>query len=108
MTDQTLEELLASTSGLAGRKDDNGKDRWDLLPLAATKDVVKVLTYGAAKYSDDNWRIVPDAYNRYYSAAMRHLAAWRLGQECDPETGLSHLAHATCCLLFLATFDSER
>lgn len=111
-TDQTLQELLdlhlQQEASLAGRKDDNGKDRWDLLPLAATQDVVKVLTYGAAKYSAENWRAVPDAYNRYYAAAMRHISAWRLGYEIDPESGLPHLAHATCCLLFLATFDSER
>ena len=38
-----------------GRKDDAGKLRWSLIPTQALEDVVKVLTYGARKYGDDNW-----------------------------------------------------
>lgn len=87
-----------STEGL---KFDAQKDRWDLLPTAAVRQIVKVLTFGANKYGDDNWRHVPDARRRYYAAAMRHLTAWWEGTENDEETGVSHLAHAACCILFL-------
>lgn len=84
-----------------GRKDDAGKLRYDLLPVAPLRAVVGVLTHGAARYGADNWRAVPDAPRRYYAAAMRHLEAWRAGDELDPDSGLPHLAHAACSVLFL-------
>jgi hypothetical protein len=62
---------------------------------------------GAKKYSPDNWKSVPDGKRRYYSAALRHLAAWREGEKLDPETGLPHLSHALCCLLFMSYFDDK-
>jgi len=88
-----------------GRKDDADKPRWDLLPWAAVRDVVCVLTYGATKYDDENWKHVPDGRRRYFAAAQRHLLAWWEGERLDPETGYPHLAHAACCLLFLAALD---
>lgn len=85
----------------SGQKHDGGKLRWDLLPPEATEAVVKVLTHGAQKYGPENWRNVEEPRRRYYAAAMRHLNAWRQGFEADPDSGLPHLAHAICCLLFL-------
>lgn len=85
-----------------GVKFDQDKPDWDLLPYAEVEAVVRVLTSGAKKYAPDNWKRVPDGRARYFAAAMRHLAAWREGEANDLETGESHLAHATCCLLFLA------
>ena len=90
-----------------GTKYDTGKDRWDLLPWAEVRDIVRVLTHGAQKYADDNWKAVPDAWDRYFAAAHRHLIAHRLGERLDPESGLPHLAHAACCLLFLAWFERD-
>jgi len=48
-----------------------------------------------------NWRKVPNARERYYAAALRHLEAWRADWIADDESGLHHLAHAMCCLHFL-------
>lgn len=88
-----------------GRKDDQGKDRWDLVPWAAVTQVVKVLTFGANHYGDDNWRRVEGWRKRYFAAACRHLTRWVLGERTDPATGLHHLAHAACCVLFLLELD---
>jgi len=44
-------------------------------------------------------------WGRVFGAAMRHLWAWWAGEDKDPETGLSHLAHALCCVMFLATYE---
>lgn len=88
-----------------GYKADSDKPRWDLLPWGPAEDVVKVLTVGATKYAPENWQKVPDARRRYFAAAMRHLVAWERGEIADQETGLPHLSHATCCLLFAAWFD---
>lgn len=39
------------------------------------------------------------------AAAMRHLAARAEGVLVDEESGLPHLAHAVCSLLFAMHFD---
>lgn len=83
-----------------GRKYDDAKPEMYLLPPLATLEVGKVLTYGANKYSPDNWRKLDNLQNRYTSAAMRHILAHTSGEKNDEETGLSHLAHAICCLMF--------
>ena len=88
-----------------GVKFDSGKGQWHLVPFGAMSDVVDVLTYGARKYAPDNWKYVDDAKNRYIDAGFRHFAAYANGEEGDPETGYSHLAHAMCCLLFLLAFE---
>lgn len=88
-----------------GRKDDLGKLRFDLLPAAPVQEIVKVLTFGCAKYGPNNWQNVEDPIERYYAAAMRHLNAWRLGERNDPESGIHHLAHAGCSVLFLLWFS---
>ncbi len=86
---------------MEGRKDDAEKLRFDLVPPSALAEIVKVLNFGAAKYDDHNWEKVPNLDARYYAAAQRHLTAWRKGELVDVDSGLPHLAHAGCCLLFL-------
>jgi len=88
-----------------GAKHDGGKPRWDLLPMGPVARVVDVLTFGATKYAPDNWQQVAEPGGRYFAAALRHLAAWSDGERLDPESGLPHLAHAACCLLFLLWFE---
>ena len=90
-----------------GFKKDFGKPQWYLLPFKAVAKIVKVLTFGAVKYGPENWRKVPDAERRYFSALLRHLAAWHGGEELDEETKLPHLAHAGCCLLFLLELAND-
>lgn len=85
---------------MTGIKYDGEKPDMYLLPPLATLEVGKVLTYGANKYSPDNWRKLDALQERYTSAAMRHLLAHMSGEANDAETDMSHLAHAICCLLF--------
>jgi hypothetical protein len=86
---------------MAGQKFDSDKLRWDLLPMRPIEDAIKVLTFGASKYGPNNWRYVEEAKERYFAALMRHIAAYRKGESLDPESGLSHLAHAMCNIIFL-------
>lgn len=88
-----------------GVKFDLGKPDWSLLPWDALGPVVEVMMFGARKYGPDNWRDVPDAGRRYWSAAQRHLIAHLQGEPTDEESGLPHLAHAACCVLFLLALD---
>jgi hypothetical protein len=88
-----------------GLKYDGGKPEYGLLPPVSLDEIAKVLTVGAKKYSRDNWRYVDDAPRRYFDALQRHVWAWKRGEHLDPETGLPHLAHAGCCLMFLLELD---
>jgi hypothetical protein len=88
-----------------GVKYDSGKPQWSLMQWKALSQVVDVLTYGAKKYAPDNWKKVPNARQRYLDAGFRHFAAYAAGEKNDSETGMSHLAHAMCCMLFLLAFD---
>ena len=85
-----------------------GAPRPDLVPAIAMAEVERVLAYGAQRYGADNWREVPHARKRYFAAAMRHLIAWWLGEKADRDTGISHLAHVGCCVLFLLANETER
>jgi hypothetical protein len=84
-----------------GIKFDSEKNRYDLIPPHALDEFVRVLTFGANKYSPDNWRFVPEAERRYFAAAQRHLWAWKSGEVVDPESGINHLSHAITSLFFL-------
>jgi hypothetical protein len=88
-----------------GRKFDGGKRMFRLLPVAPLGLIVDVLTFGAKKYAVDNWQLVDDAPARYEDAMFRHIFAWKAGEKNDTESGLPHLAHAGCCLLFLMHFE---
>lgn len=88
-----------------GKKFDSGKPRLGLLPPHAMIAIARVLTEGSKKYSDHNWLHVSGAETRYTDAALRHIFAYMSGEKKDPETGESHLAHASCCIAFL--LDAE-
>jgi len=69
-----------------GKKYDSGKAKMHLLPPKALFEVAKVLTFGADKYGEENWREVADAQNRYASASLRHLFSHLDKEELDEET----------------------
>jgi len=83
-----------------GVKDDSEKNRLDLLSSRWIEGVGHVLTFGAKKYEAHNWR-KGIKFSRLLGACFRHLFAFLRGEDKDPETGLSHLLHASCCLMFL-------
>jgi len=89
-----------------GVKHDADKLEWSLLPMREVEEVIKVLMHGAKKYSRDNWMHVKPK-ERYLDAALRHLTARAKGEILDPESGLQHLAHSVCCILFLLWNDTE-
>lgn len=87
-----------------GRKDDDGKLRYDLIPPDALQDLVEILTDGAEKYGDRNWEHGM-SWGRCFAAAQRHLWAWWSGQDADADSGRSHLAHAAVNMLFLLAYQ---
>lgn len=80
-----------------GVKFDSDKLQWDLFPFDLAEDELRVWMFGAKKYSAHNWRKgMP--MSRGFNALVRHLTAYMYGEDKDPESGESHLAHAACCL----------
>lgn len=90
-----------------GVKNDEGKPRMDLVPPEAVWALADILTVGANKYTDRNWEQGMD-WGRVYAACQRHLWAWWGGEDTDPETGRSHLAHALACISFLLTYEQRQ
>lgn len=90
-----------------GIKLDHGKARTDLLHPTFLEDVAKVLAHGAKKYGAGNWKALKHGRERYVGALLRHIIAYSQGERVDAETGLPHLAHAGCCLMFIHGFDVE-
>lgn len=86
-----------------GRKYDNGKLRYDLVPVGPLRELVKVYTYGAYKYADENWR-GGISFKRIIGAIERHLAWVKAGRDIDDESGLLHAAHAAFGLFCLMEF----
>lgn len=92
---------------LVGQKHDHEKPRTDLVPPRPVMEMARVLAYGAGKYADNNWREVPDATRRYIGAALRHILQFMSGEKLDPESGLSHLAHAFTSIAFVIELDGN-
>jgi len=73
-----------------------------LIPPFALEQTAWVQKLGAEKYGPYNWRKTGVCASTYVSAIMRHLNAWRDGEDLDPESGISHIAHiATSCNILL-------
>jgi hypothetical protein len=96
-----------------GLKYDNGKIDYSLLPLEPIEGLGKVLTFGSQKYEANSWQQVKPK-SRYYSAMMRHIIAhlkWEeegnTGLMLDEESGLPHLDHALCNLVFFRELSKK-
>ena len=91
----------------ASLKDDSGKPPMELLDRYALEQTALVLAFGARKYAPHNWR-KGIKHGRLLAAAMRHLLAIIDGEDVDPESGLSHAAHLSCCVMFLQWMQRHR
>ena len=100
---------LVSSEAQSGHalKFDTDKVRMELLSVDFLTEVSKVLTFGAAKYDSHNWRKGFE-WSRLYGAALRHLTSHMNGDNLDEESGLSHLSHAACCLMFLIEHEQRQ
>lgn len=92
-------------------KYDTGKVRPTLFPVEAIEAILPVIEYGAAKYAVNNWRKSveePNGLQRYKDALMRHWMEYlKDPMSVDEESGLRHLHHAACNMIFLASLDKE-
>ena len=91
--------------GKEGVKFDSGKRRVDLVPTEAINALADILTAGAAKYGEHNWRHGMD-WSRVYGAAQRHMLAFWGGDDIDEESGMPHLWHALTNIAFLVSYQA--
>lgn len=99
-----LESQFQESKPAGALKFDHDKLPLNLLSTEALNQTAAVLKFGAQKYAEHNWR-KGFTWSRPLAAAMRHLTAFNDGEDKDPESGLSHLAHAACCIMFLLEFE---
>jgi len=92
---------------MAGLKYDNEKPPMALLDAEFLEEVSRVLAFGASKYDANNWR-GGLLYTRILSAIYRHLGAINRGEDYDKESGLSHVGHLGCNVMFLSWMMNHR
>ena len=71
----------------------------------ALLEVAKVAGYGTIKYGRGNYMKSGYDWSLNVDALFRHLLAWLQREDNDPESGLSHLAHAGWHVLTLIGFQ---
>ena len=84
-----------------GIRYDQGKPQWHLMPWEQLENVIRVLMFGAEKYSPDNWKHFDTPYETCLNALERHYVAVMKGEHMDPESGTHHMAHVICNALFI-------
>ena len=110
MNSNTKSESSLDPKGVAGNK----KAPLHLIPPTAMEKTAWAHKLGADKYGPYNWRNTRVCATIYIAAMMRHLNAWRDGEDLDPESGITHLAHvvASCNILMDAaacnTLEDDR
>ena len=94
---------------MTAKKYDNEKPMMDLIEPEFLIKMAEVLTFGANKYGRENWKenggLAP---HRLYAAGQRHLNTYWSGEKMDSESGMSHLAHAACCIMMLMCHPGEK
>lgn len=90
-----------------GMKFDDTKPPLELISPLALDELAKVLGFGAKKYEPYNWA-KGIRYTRVLGAILRHVFAYLRGESKDPESGLSHIAHAMCGCMFLLHYEKMR
>lgn len=109
---ETLDKIKKQFAGKMATeavKADNGKPDWSLVPFEALEGMVRVLEFGANKYQAYNFAKGNGLdYTRLISATIRHMSAFARGEDIDPESGLSHIHHCQCNLLFISYFIAHK
>lgn len=91
-----------------GTKPTNPKDAIgsDKLPFGLVPSTIRTfaalgMLEGACKYGRYNFRAVGVRASIYYDALQRHIESWWNGEDCDPNTGIPHMASALSCIAIL-------
>jgi hypothetical protein len=101
---------MSSAVDGGGLRYNAGKAPMEYIPLHLLADTARVLylvtTRPENSYPPFNWARGMQ-WLKPYACLIRHMFAWYRGQDRDPDTGLPHLAHAMCNLLFLIHYEQS-
>lgn len=93
-----------SMTGTNAQRHNAGKLRWSLVDFESMEDMLRVLEFGAGKYSPDNWKLGLNK-DELLESAIRHLMALMRGEEMDKESGLPHNGHVMCNMMFYSFYS---
>jgi hypothetical protein len=83
-----------------GDRFNQGKLKWSLVDFDSFEEMVRVLEFGAKKYSSHNWKKGLKV-TEVLESMQRHINAILRGEDIDPESGLHHYGHIQCNTMFL-------
>jgi hypothetical protein len=109
VTEDTAKKIQDQLKDQTAIRYDHGKTDWSLMPFEAIEEINKVLDFGAKKYAAHNWKKGEGfKYTRVLNSLLRHIFAYMRGEDKDPESGLNHLAHAGCNIVFLLYYSKYK
>lgn len=109
ITSEEIEAWAAHDAATVAVKYDDNKPDWSLVPFESLEGMVKVLEFGAKKYDGWNWTNGGGfPYTRVLRSCLRHIFSYMRGEDNDPESGLSHIHHAMCNLLFISHYIGNK
>lgn len=84
-----------------GDRFNEGKLQWSLVDFKSLEPMVRVLEFGAKKYSAENWK--KGLYTKeIIESLLRHIFSILEGEDIDPESGEEHIGHVLCNAMFLS------
>lgn len=103
---------MENNKEVKGLRYNANKTKWSLVDFKSLEPMVKVLEYGAEKYTirDDNGNIVTTGRDNWKNgmvtsevaeSLLRHTFALLRGEINDPESGLPHTGHIMANCMFL-------
>lgn len=84
------------------RDTQEGKPRYDLIPVEGLHRLADLYARGAEKYDENNWQ-KGQPYSRAYASLFRHLIAWREGDRTE-----DHLAAVAWNAFALMWYEANK
>jgi len=94
-------ERQSFESGMV-RDTQEGKPRYDLIPVGPLRRVADLYARGAIKYDDNNW-MKGQPYSRAYASLFRHVIGWREGDRTE-----DHLAGVIFNAMALMYYEDNK
>lgn len=76
----------------------DGKPRYDLIPLFMLDRIADLYMRGADKYGDNNWQLAnsEEEWRRFRGSAFRHFIQWMKGED-DEDHAAAVFFNIACC-----------
>ena len=104
LQDQIKTKLVLEKKDEPGKRFDEGKIDYHLMPTPFLVEFAKLYTAGAIKYDPENWR-KGMSYSRMIRCVWSHWLQWLCGIKKDPETGIHLCVVAAWNLAALYMYD---